>query len=208
MSCHWFVLGALAVGVAVSPAATAQTMTEMTPAVIKQAIESGSSKSKVKFYGLKKVSKGPGGCEFLTPFLQVAAAASDAHKKGAPFGEADVQRDWLDGIVVHARTDLNKIWQPGPKGRGGDFYWYGVDAVSIVISKDGQQIKPSRVENVEYWWPASRVLNATPVRTTEMKAVFPRDVVSPTSEVVVTYQIHSVPEPTRVVFKFEQKQYK
>jgi hypothetical protein len=190
----------LALGVTSTPWATAQTMTEMTPLAIRQAIEAGRGKSKVKPYGLKKASKGLGGCDFLTPFLQVEQASSDAAKNGRPFGEGDVGQDALASVVVWARTDLVRL---------DDGYWHAVNAIKIVISKDGREIAPSKVESVEHWWPGNaRIFNATPIRAFEEKAVFPRDVVGPGSEILVTYQTHSVSEPSQTVYRFEAKQYK
>jgi hypothetical protein len=68
--------------------------------------------------------------------------------------------------------------------------WNAFDVEGLSLTRGGKKVNPLKVQKVPYTFPASPLFNATPVETIEMQAVYPRSVVSPDTEIVVTYRTY------------------
>jgi hypothetical protein len=185
----------------VSPGiAAAQGMTKMTPEAIREASAWGSREKTVKPYVLKRTSHEFGICEFLTPYLRVAEAASLAAKENKPLDEAGAA-DLVSGIVLYGRSTADNQ---------GNRY-VAVDVTDLWVVKAGQTIRPTKKERVKEYFHGSRVSFRGTIEAYGMRGVFPEDVVGPDTEVVVSYSTfdsHNLPKTRQATFRFESKPYK
>ena len=161
--------------------AQAQVVTDMTPALVQEAIASGGS-------GLYKLQErtiwgdGPELGYFTTPYSRVALAAALARKAGKPFAPADVTPDMLLP-ELHVYATSQAIY--GNKNRIAN-----VEAVIILPegSKDrSAAIQPTRITDV-----AEELRSLVGARTggRSVMVVFPLSALNEHNELQVEFDRH------------------
>jgi hypothetical protein len=155
---------------------SAEIVKEMTPALIKEAIELGSKNKGDGCYALRSQQPiGGMGC-VSTPFSRVVEAASMAKQKYKPFSETDVTKEMLaPELHIHA-------W-PNTHGPGV------VSAENVILRPKGAKdlasiIRPTRIDERE-----ASYKNAMGGTWTgkEIMAVFPINALTDDTEVRVIY---------------------
>lgn len=183
---------------AVVPAG-AQVVTQMTPALIQQAIADTKADG---CYDLKK-----GFACFTTPYSRVAAAAQEAKKKYEPFTEAHVTPEMI-APVVEVLTWPQKAMVYDGSGKTGPPISVTAVVVAPAKSKDpSQAIRP--MEQIDLDRKYQNLLGAT-WEAKGILATFPLAVVSVGNEVRVVYEgkgcadWHTKPSE-ECVFRFDLK---
>ena len=161
--------------------AHAQVVTDVTPALVQEAITSGGS----GLYRLQERTiwgNGPELGYFTTPYSRVALAAALARKHGTPFTPGDVTPEML-APELHVYAASQAIY--GNMNRIAN-----VEAVVILPYRSKDQsaaIRPTRITQVaEDLWS----LMGPIARGRNIMAVFPLSVLNENNEIRVTFDRH------------------